>query len=97
MGTFGPDLRRIPVRRGFRISDFGCRISGELCSAVSVSPEIRNPLGESMVVADILMWFLLVIGIYIVFNSYWLAFQGMFPDFVDRPARAASPLRSAPA
>jgi hypothetical protein len=37
-----------------------------------------------MIVADILMWFLLVIGIYIVFNSYWLASQGLFPDFVDR-------------
>ena len=37
-----------------------------------------------MIVADILMWFLLVVGIYIVFNSYWLASQGLFPDFVDR-------------
>ena len=37
-----------------------------------------------MIVADILMWFLLVMGIYIVFNSYWLASQGLFPDFADR-------------
>src|SRR5437016_5353289 len=37
-----------------------------------------------MIVADILMWFLLVMGTYIVFISYWLAAQGLFPDFVDR-------------
>src|SRR5713226_10242856 len=37
-----------------------------------------------MIVADILMWFLLIAGTYIVFISYWLASQGLFPDFVDR-------------
>ena len=37
-----------------------------------------------MIVADILMWFFLIAGTYIVFNSYWLATQGLFPDFVDR-------------
>jgi hypothetical protein len=37
-----------------------------------------------MIVADILMWFLLVAGTYIVFISYWLASQGLFPEFVDR-------------
>ena len=37
-----------------------------------------------MIVADILMWFFLVVGLYIVFNSYWLATQGLFPNFVDR-------------
>src|SRR5258705_13372327 len=37
-----------------------------------------------MIVADILMWFLLIMGTYVVFISYWLASQGLFPDFVDR-------------
>ena len=37
-----------------------------------------------MIVADILMWFFLIVGTYIVFNSYWLATQGLFPQFVDR-------------
>ena len=37
-----------------------------------------------MIVADILMWFLLVAGTYIVINAYWLATQGLFPEFVDR-------------
>ena len=37
-----------------------------------------------MIVADILMWFLLVAGTYIVINAYWLTTQGLFPEFVDR-------------
>ena len=37
-----------------------------------------------MIVADILMWFLLIAGTYIVINAYWLTTQGLFPDFVDR-------------
>jgi hypothetical protein len=37
-----------------------------------------------MIVADILMWFLLIAGTYLVINGYWLATQGLFPDFVDR-------------
>jgi hypothetical protein len=37
-----------------------------------------------MIVADILMWFLLIAGIYIVINAYWLTTQGLFPEFVDR-------------
>jgi hypothetical protein len=37
-----------------------------------------------MIVADILMWFLLITGTYIVFISYWLATQGLFPNYVDR-------------
>jgi hypothetical protein len=36
-----------------------------------------------MIVADILMWFLLIAGTYIVINAYWLTTQGLFPDFVD--------------
>lgn len=37
-----------------------------------------------MIVADILMWFLLIAGTYIVINAYWLTTQGLFPGFVDR-------------
>ena len=37
-----------------------------------------------MIVADILMWFLLIAGTYIVINGYWLTTQGLFPAFVDR-------------
>src|ERR1043165_5065594 len=37
-----------------------------------------------MIVADILMWFLLIMGTYAVFISYWLAPQGLFPEFVER-------------
>lgn len=37
-----------------------------------------------MIVADILMWLLLILGTYIVFNAYWLVAQGLFPGFVDR-------------
>jgi hypothetical protein len=46
-----------------------------------------------MIVADILMWFLLIAGTYIVINAYWLATQGLFPDFVDRCREA---IRRAP-
>ena len=37
-----------------------------------------------MIVADILMWFLLIAGTYIVINGYWLTTTGLFPEFVDR-------------
>jgi len=37
-----------------------------------------------MIVADILMWFLLIAGTYIVINAYRLTTQGLFPEFVDR-------------
>ncbi len=37
-----------------------------------------------MIVADILMWFFLIVGFYVVFNSYWLATQGLFPSFVNQ-------------
>jgi len=36
-----------------------------------------------MILADILMYFFLIVGAYIVFNSYWMATQGLFPEFVD--------------
>ena len=37
-----------------------------------------------MIVADILMWFLLIMGTYIIFISYWLAAQALFPELTDR-------------
>ena len=37
-----------------------------------------------MIVADILMWFLLIMGTYVVFISYWLAAQALFPELTDR-------------
>jgi hypothetical protein len=37
-----------------------------------------------MIVADILMWFLLIAGTYIVINGYWMTTQGLFPHFVER-------------
>ena len=46
-----------------------------------------------MIVADILMWFFLIVGIFIFFNSYWLATQGLFPEFVNR---CRERIRSAP-
>jgi hypothetical protein len=37
-----------------------------------------------MIVADILMWFLLIMGSYVIFISYWLAAQALFPELTDR-------------
>ena len=37
-----------------------------------------------MIVADILMWFLLIMGTYVIFISYWLAAQALFPELTDR-------------
>jgi hypothetical protein len=50
-----------------------------------------------MIVADILMWFLLIMGTYIIFISYWLAAQALFPDLTDRCRQRikAAPLRQA--
>lgn len=39
-----------------------------------------------MIVADILMWFFLIAGSYVVLVSYWLASQALFPEFVGRCA-----------
>ena len=36
-----------------------------------------------MIFADILMWFLLIMGTYIVMVAYWLAAEALLPDFVD--------------
>jgi hypothetical protein len=37
-----------------------------------------------MIVADILMWFLLIMGTYVIFISYWLAAHALFPELTDR-------------
>ncbi|HEY6170312.1 MAG TPA: hypothetical protein VI454_19925, partial [Verrucomicrobiae bacterium] len=41
-----------------------------------------------MIVADILMWFLLIVGLLLVFNSYWLAAVALFPQMVGRAREA---------
>jgi hypothetical protein len=47
-----------------------------------------------MIVADILMWFLLVVGLLLVFISYWLAAVALFPRMVGRAREAyAQPVR----
>ena len=40
-----------------------------------------------MIMADVLKWFLLIVGTQIVFVSYWLGAQALFPQAVER-ARA---------
>jgi hypothetical protein len=48
-----------------------------------------------MIVADILMWFLLIVGLLLVFNSYWLASAALFPNMVDRARTVYSrPIRA---
>jgi hypothetical protein len=50
-----------------------------------------------MIVADVLMWFLLILGTYVIFISYWLASQALFPDVTDRCRQRikSAPLRHA--
>jgi len=50
-----------------------------------------------MIVADILMWFLLIMGAYVIFISYWLAAQALFPELTDRCRQRikSAPLRQA--
>jgi hypothetical protein len=50
-----------------------------------------------MIVADILMWFLLIMGTYVIFISYWLAAQALFPELTDRCRKRikAAPLKHA--
>lgn len=50
-----------------------------------------------MIMADILMWFLVVAGTYLVLIGYWLTAQGLFPAFVDGCRRRieGSPFRQA--
>lgn len=48
-----------------------------------------------MIVADILMWFLLIVGLLLVFISYWLASVALFPRLVERARDAyATPVRA---
>ncbi|MBI3880205.1 MAG: hypothetical protein HY301_09090 [Verrucomicrobia bacterium] len=48
-----------------------------------------------MIVADILMWFLLVVGLLLVFISYWLASVALFPRMAERARAAyAQPVRA---
>ncbi len=37
-----------------------------------------------MIMADVLTWFLLIVGIIIVYNCYWLATRALFPDLVTQ-------------
>lgn len=37
-----------------------------------------------MIMADVLTWFLLILGIIIVYNCYWLATRALFPGLVAR-------------
>ena len=37
-----------------------------------------------MIMADVLKWALLIVGTQIVFVSYWLAAQALFPQAVER-------------
>jgi hypothetical protein len=50
-----------------------------------------------MIVADILMWFLLILGTYVIFISYWLAAQALFPELADgcRQRIKAAPVKQA--
>jgi hypothetical protein len=36
-----------------------------------------------MIMADVLMWFLLIAGTYLVLNAYWLANEALFPHMVE--------------
>lgn len=48
-----------------------------------------------MIMADILMWFLLIVGIILVFNAYWLASASLSPGGVNRfQAEYRRPLRA---
>src|SRR3989442_15864938 len=47
-----------------------------------------------MIMADVLKWFLLIVGTQIVFVSYWLVTQALFPRMVERAqAQYARPLK----
>ena len=40
-----------------------------------------------MIVADILFYFLIILGFYLVFQSYWLAAEALFPRLIERCRR----------
>ena len=47
-----------------------------------------------MIMADVLMWLLLILGLMLVFVSYWTATVALFPGFVARAqAQYARPIR----
>lgn len=37
-----------------------------------------------MIMADVLKWFLLILGVLLVFISYWVVAEALFPSFVTR-------------
>ncbi len=37
-----------------------------------------------MIMADVLFWLLIAVGFYLVFVSYWVAAEALFPAFVER-------------
>lgn len=49
-----------------------------------------------MIMSDVLFWFLIVLGFYLAFNSYWLLAAALFPDTVEqcRQRYAEKPVRS---
>ncbi len=48
-----------------------------------------------MIMADVLKYFLVIVGLLVVFVSYWLAAQALFPEFVARAREQyARPLRA---
>jgi len=48
-----------------------------------------------MILADILMWFLIIVGFLAALNSYWLAAHALFPEVVTRSRDAyARPVRT---
>lgn len=49
-----------------------------------------------MIMSDVLFWFLIVLGFYCAFNSYWLLAAALFPDMVEqcRQRYAEKPVRS---
>lgn len=49
-----------------------------------------------MIMSDVLFWFLIVLGFYLAFNSYWLLAAALFPNTVEqcRLRYAEKPVRS---
>lgn len=49
-----------------------------------------------MIMADVLMWFLIIAGAYLVLNAYWLAAWSLFPRAVEgcRDRYGRSPVRA---
>jgi hypothetical protein len=48
-----------------------------------------------MIMADVLKIFLIIVGLLLVFNAYWLLGAGLFPNWTERcSARFGQPLRT---